>query len=145
MIFLYIILLILMILVVLFIFTGKNDMLSQFKDRQELSLSEIYNQYFSTADISRDVFEELWKELSSWLEINPSLLRPDDAFNKDLAPEKGNEWDHPVGLMPDMIQTKFKKAGLTLPDLSQVHTVRDYILLVAKAVNGNRRRKCESC
>lgn len=122
------------LVVILFVVIGgKNEKLPRFSGRENLTLREIHTQYFLKSGIPCDVFGQLWQELANLMELPSGLLRPDDRFQQELAPDKGNEWDDPVGLVPDLIRRRYKEAGLPVPDINDLQTVRDYIEIASKA------------
>jgi hypothetical protein len=115
---------------------GKNEKLKNFSGRENLSLDQIFDLYFKSLDIPKIEFVELWNELADVLEIPAGLLRPEDRFSAELAPEKGNEWDDPIGLIPSLIEKNCKKReGLPPPDFKSIDTVSDYIRIIAQAMH----------
>lgn len=66
------------------IFTNWNWRHRRFKKRQELSLNELYDKYFSDTSVEREVFVALWRIAADKLELPAGRLRPTDRFKKEL-------------------------------------------------------------
>jgi len=97
----------------------------RFKKREELSLEELYQQYFSGTEVAKDRFTVLWTYAAGVLELPASRLRPSDRFEKELK----------FGLIrrdPELHCFKSRMflmlpAGHTKSDLRKLRTLRDYV------------------
>jgi hypothetical protein len=102
--------------------------LSRFHEREELTSDQIYERFFSNELCSKDLVLELWNEVASVLGIPPGKLRLTDRFDKELAPEKGWEYDDEIGIINSIAQTRLKKSGTTA-NFSGIKTLGDYVHL----------------
>jgi len=89
---------------------------------------------FATLNVPTRTVLPLLRELAETLEVPYGKLRPTDRFDVELAPAKGFEYDDPVAVVPVLIERRFKKSGLPVPDLSAIKTVADYIVQLAPTV-----------
>lgn len=136
----YILIVLVTVLTIGFVFGRKNDKVTQFKNRPNLSLEDIYDQFFAESQLPQEIVAEVWQELANTLELPAGLLRPEDRFDRELAPQEGNEWDDPIGVLPATIKRHYKEVGMPLPPLTQIQTVRDYIYFVAKTMTATKRK-----
>ena len=100
--------------------------ISRFSDREELTTEEIYNKYFSDKGIPKDAMIRLWDELADCIELPKGKLRPMDRFDRELAPEKGFEYDDPINGVFYLMKKKSQKYGLKL-EYEKLETIADYI------------------
>ncbi|SRR5713101_841985 len=107
----------------------RNQRLKRFKGRSSLTPDEIYQQFYSSSGIPKTVVLDVLKEISEATEIAQGLIRPTDRFDIELAPAKGWEEMDDASLE---LKTYAEKLGNRTVSLSKVHTVRDYIELVAE-------------
>lgn len=70
--------------------SDRKTKLARVKDRQQLTLDELYKTFY--ADLPRDMVIDVLKEISNATEIPSGFIRPQDKFNKELAPVKGSEF-----------------------------------------------------
>ncbi|PTR34830.1 hypothetical protein C8J98_10187 [Luteibacter sp. OK325] len=81
------------------------------KDRQILSLGQIFDASYRPDEIDFEVFSELLTHVSQELGIPRGLLRPTDRFDVELAPGIGNEWDSGIGILVLDMQRFAKRKG----------------------------------
>lgn len=70
--------------------SDRKTKLARVKDRQQMTLDELYKTFY--ADLPRDMVIDVLKEISNATEIPSGFIRPQDRFNKELAPVKGSEY-----------------------------------------------------
>ena len=63
-----------------------RDKRKRFSSRSVLSVDQIYADYFSKTGFPQDLVIELWLDLAKTLKLEAGRLRPDDRFDKELAP-----------------------------------------------------------
>ena len=59
---------------------------ARFLHRDDLSMDQLYDRYFLSSGINKELFEEHWVRIAKMLKLKPGLLRPGDTFDKELAP-----------------------------------------------------------
>lgn len=57
-----------------------------------MSLDCIYNQFYASSNINKGEFFEYWKEIARLYYVDAGKLRPNDCFDIELAPVKGQEF-----------------------------------------------------
>ena len=88
--------------------------------------------------VPRELVLELWEEVAGFADVPKSLLRPDDRFAVELAPEKGWELDSEMGSLGLALRRRAYKTGAAV-DLGEIHTVREYIQ-EASRISGQHSR-----
>jgi hypothetical protein len=117
---------------VLWNFNPHNQRLKRLRNREDIPMDAIYSQFFSGANLQKDMVLELWNEVATLLRVPPGKLRPSDRFDKELAP--GGVW---LRLDDDAVEvnlaarSRLKKVGAKT-DFSAIQTLRDYIELFCK-------------
>jgi len=112
--------------VLLWEFIPRRRRNEHFKDREELPVDSIFNQFFAQAHLPKPLVLELWNEVANALGVPPGKLRPDDRFDKELAPEEGWEFDDDIVEVCWAAERRLKKLGLKV-EHSDVHTLGDYL------------------
>lgn len=100
--------------------------LRRFEGRRDLSLDEIYSEFFADKGLPKELVCELWKEVSLPLHVAPGKLRPSDRFDQELAAPKGWEFDDDIVEVQWAAERRLQQSG-TQADLSQIKTVADYV------------------
>jgi hypothetical protein len=117
---------------VLWHFNPHKQRLKRLRNREDIPMDAIYNQFFSGANLPKDMVLELWNEVATLLRVPPGKLRPSDRFDKELAP--GGVW---LRLDDDAVQVnlsaqfRLKSVGAKT-SFSAMQTLRDYIELFCK-------------
>lgn len=98
-------------------------------ERLELAMGDIFQRWYEPRGFDRADFVELWVEISECLGENPGLLRPGDRFGKDV----GSEWitTDELDELGSRARLRAKSLGREV-DLSQLHTVDDYLVTLAR-------------
>lgn len=107
-------------------FLPRRQRLKRFENRPDLSLEQIYREYFARESLPRDLVSELWKEVAESLRLPPGKLRPTDRFDQELAPPGGWEHDDEVMEVQWMAERRLKQCGMQA-DLSRIKTLGDYV------------------
>lgn len=63
----------------------------RFASRKQLTIDQIYSDYFSGKSIDIEKFRTYWIEIGNILRIDIGLLRPEDRFSDELKPVEGKE------------------------------------------------------
>ena len=112
-------------------FLPRRLRLERFEDRSNLSLEQIYTEFFASKNLPKQLACELWNEVSASLRLPPGKLRPTDRFDQELAAPKGWEYDHDIVEIQWAAERRLKQSG-TQADLSQIKTVADYVEFFCK-------------
>jgi len=107
-------------------FVPRRQRLKRFESRPDLSLDQIYGEFFGGRNLSKELVCELWKEVAESLHLPPGKLRPTDRFDAELAPPKGWEHDDNIVDVQWAAERRLKRSG-TQADLSQIKTLSDYV------------------
>src|SRR5580704_3259191 len=106
---------------------------ARFRERVDLSPDEIYAKFFSQEERhGKALILDLWNEVAVILEVPPGKLRPTDRFDKELAPEKGWEYDDGIGVVNFVARMRLKKLGRADVELNRIETLEDYVLFFVK-------------
>jgi hypothetical protein len=112
-------------------FLPRRLRLKRFEDRSDLSLDQIYAEFFASKNLPKQLACELWREVSTSLRLPPGKLRPTDRFDQELAAPKGWEYDDDIVEIQWAAERRLKQSG-TQADLSQIKTVADYVELFCR-------------
>lgn len=104
----------------------RRQRLKRFESRPDLSLDQIYSDFFAQRNLPKNQVCELWREVAESLRLPPGKLRPTDRFDQELAPPKGWEHDDEILDVQWAAERRLKKTGIKA-DLSQVKTLADYV------------------
>lgn len=104
----------------------RRQRLKRFENRRELSLEQIYGEFFAGKNLPKQLACELWNEVAKCLCLPPGKLRPTDRFDQELAAPKGWECDDEILDVQWAAERRLKQSG-TQADLSQIKTVADYV------------------
>jgi hypothetical protein len=107
-------------------FIPRDQRIKRFEDRTELSLDQIYGEFFAPKNLPKELACELWNEVSASLHLPPGKLRPTDRFDQELAAPKGWEHDDEILEVQWGAERRLRQNG-TQGDLSQIKTVADYV------------------
>lgn len=107
-------------------FIPVQQKLKRFENRPDLSLDQIYGEFFVHKNLPKELVCELWNELSASLRVPAAKLRPTDRFDKELAVPKGWEFDDEILDVQWAAERRLKRSGVQ-SDLSQIKTVFDYV------------------
>lgn len=135
---------VILVLTVLFIVSGALAYLvsrkrvsikaKRFKDRNPLSLENIYREYYP--EYNANEVTSLWSEIADDVEVKPELLRPSDHFGKEIGPVPG----FPIAGEFDNLEENFSRRcrdiGLN-PSETTVKTVDEYMKMFLKAKGSN--------
>jgi hypothetical protein len=101
----------------------------RFKERQDLTLEELFARHFASSGIQKDEFVEIITELANVLHVPAGKLRPTDRFDKEL--KCADSFDDSNDELVFLVQQKvYKKTGEKKKDLTNVQTLEEYIGLV---------------
>jgi len=112
--------------VLLWEFIPRRRRNERFKDREELAMDSIFNQFFAQARLPKALVVELWNEVANALGVPPGKLRPADRFDKELAPVKGWGFDDDIVEVCWAAERRLKKLGMKA-EHSDVRTLGDYV------------------
>lgn len=107
-------------------FLPRRLRLKRFENRPELSLEQIYGEFFAGKSLPKELACELWNEVAKCLCLPPGKLRPTDRFDQELAAPKGWEFDDEILDVQWAAERRLKQSG-TQADLSHIKTVADYV------------------
>ena len=119
------------IIVWLWNFIPLKEKLKRFANREELTLDEIYLQFFASMNLPKESFLELWNEVADSLRLPRGKLRPGDRFDKELAPAKGWEYDDEIADVYWAAQHRLKIADADF-DVSKIQTLGNYVEFFSK-------------
>jgi hypothetical protein len=100
--------------------------LKRFEGRSDLSLDQIYDDFFADKKLPKELACELWNEVSALLHVPRGKLRPTDRFDQELAAPTGWEYDDDIVEIQWAAERRLKQSG-TQADFSQIKTVADYV------------------
>lgn len=109
----------------------RRQRLKRFENRPELSLEQIYGEFFAGKNLPKELAYELWNEVSASLHVPAGKLRPTDRFDQELAAPKGWELDDAIVEVQWAAERRLKQSE-TQADLSQIKTVSDYVEFFCK-------------
>lgn len=112
-------------------YVPRRQRLKRFEKRPELSLDQIYADFFAAKNLPKDLACELWNEVSESMHLPPGKLRPTDRFDKELAASKGWEFDDDLEEVQWAAEHRLKQRGIQA-DLSQIKTLADYVEFFCK-------------
>lgn len=103
---------------------------SEILARESITAEEIFEQYYATSGMDKELVVELLLHISAELRIPVDKLRPSDRFAFELEPTKGNEWDSGYGVLLFELnrRAKKKKKELSAP----IATIDDYIVAMSE-------------
>ena len=105
---------------------------SRFGDRAKLGSSEIWNTYYSSANINETAVTEIWREISETLKIAPDIMRPADKL-KDYQFSPDGILSPDLDLLSKKAAERLRQLGINA-DLEKVITVDDYVRLFGSKV-----------
>ena len=108
---------------------------TRFKNRESILVEDIYEKYFSNFDLNKRSFIENWRKAASLLKLDPTLLRPDDGFEKELSPVKGSMASDETEELDFMLIDYCKKKGIKRKDLNTPKTFGEFIIIVTEKRN----------
>jgi hypothetical protein len=98
-----------------------------FRERPDMSIADLHRHYYSGSDVTEADLEAFLGEISGQLGVAVPRLRPTDRFDKELAPQRGWEFDDPLGALTSIVRRELAANGLD-PDLvANIDTVDDYV------------------
>jgi len=103
-------------------YVPRRQRLKRFEGRPDLSLDQIYDEFFARKNLPKELARELWNEVSASLHVPPGMLRPTDRFDEELAAPKGWEFDDDIVEVQWAAERRLKQSG-TQADLSLIKTV----------------------
>jgi hypothetical protein len=104
------------------------------KNRPELTVGEIYDNYYADSSISRDAVGQALGEIAGDLSVPLGKLRPQDRFDVELGPTPGWEYDDDVSDVMARARRRLVDSGAS-QDLTPIRTVDDYVRLVARSAH----------
>jgi len=102
----------------------------RFRQRKELSLAQIYHQYFAANNIDQSRFEDLWVRLSKLLRLDPLKLLPTDRFDRELSPVEGYLAEDELADVEDFYVEEARKIGIS-DNQAKPETIGDFITILA--------------
>jgi hypothetical protein len=112
--------------VLVWAYVPRRQRFKRFEGRPDLSLDQIYTEFFASKNLPKELVRELWNEVSVALHLPPGKLRPTDRFDLELAAPKGWEFDDDIVDVQLASKRRLKQSG-TQADLSHIKTVADYV------------------
>ena len=110
----------------------RSSRLSRFRDRENLSLEDIYARYFRDSGIEEETFFKVWQDAAKRLNLPMGKLRPTDRFDQELKPLP--EWayyDDYVEVLLESAMKSTKRGGLTI-NIAELQTLGDFVSIMAK-------------
>ena len=101
-----------------------------YRDREALTVNEIYDRHFSDSGIAKNIFIPLWIDVANTLELPAEKLRPDDRFGVELGPYRQ------VDDLMDVLEHKLHEQ--TDSDINAPESLYDYIIIMS-----NSKRPCQ--
>jgi len=98
---------------------------ARFGGRESLSARDLCRQ-FLTAELTEDEVLGFLEDVSRACDVPRGKLRPDDRFDRELAPVPGWEYDDGLSILPDKLQQRF---GGSVSDynVKNLSTLRDML------------------
>ena len=103
----------------------------RFKKRENISLEEIYAQFYQGCGYSKNGFKELWMTISTTLKLDPGKLRPDDSFKANLGSVNGFPVEDELIYLEDMVIAKCNEFGIEYKHI-KLYTIDDFIKFMLK-------------
>lgn len=98
------------------------------QNREPLPLEEIYASRYDVRDIDFETFKELMIHVSQELGIPVGLLRPEDRFDRELAPAPEDRWDSGIAILIFDLKDAAKRKKLPID--RYMDTLDDYLRLM---------------
>ena len=112
-----------------FRFTKENEPLRALNKRIPLGDEEIYDKFYSSSGLDKELVIELWHEVAKVLRAPAQKIIPTDSFGKDI----GAYWitSESLDQLSELARKRSEMLGLSI-DLSSIRTVDDYVKAFAK-------------
>ena len=104
---------------------------SPFKERTEMTLDELYSQYYSGSDLRKEIVADALRDISETLGVPLGKLRPTDRFHGELNAPAGWEYDDGLGILSSRAEKKLANKDLSPTVVTSIETVDDYIRLMS--------------
>lgn len=98
--------------------------------RESLSANEIFDRYYATSSLNRELVVELLDHIAAELLLPVEKLRPDDRFAVELAPRKGSEWDSGYGILLFELRRLAKKKRKIIE--KPIAIIDDYLMTMSE-------------
>jgi hypothetical protein len=112
-------------------YVPRRKRLKRLDGRDDLSIDQIYTEFFAGNNLPKELACELWNEVATCLRLPPGKLRPTDRFERELAAPKGWEFDDDIVDIQFASNRRLKRSGVQA-DLSQIKTIGDYVEFFCK-------------
>lgn len=107
---------------------SNRRVVSQLGNRKPMPPDEYYRAFFGEAGLPKEVVLKLLEQLGVALDVDPTLLRPDDRFKVELAPlMTSGLFDDGGAELTWLAEEREKKYGVTI-DLGKIETLDAYIM-----------------
>ena len=111
---------------------------SIFSKRESLTLDEIYTRFYSDSDLSKNLVQELWRELAEALHLPIDKLLPTDEFSDKLGISNDEIED-----LEEKIFFRLEGTGKEV-DYSKIITIDDYIHQIGSIVESSNPNPIQS-
>ncbi|WP_156476672.1 hypothetical protein [Stenotrophomonas sp. DDT-1] len=99
------------------------------RERDALSPTGFYDQYYADSGLDQEIVGELLEHVADELRLPSGKLRPGDRFSKELSPGEAHSWDSGYGVLIFELQSLAKKRGIAVD--RRVDSLDDYIRIMA--------------
>ena len=111
-------------------FSRVKEKQSRFSNRISIPVNQIYEKYYRGSELDKKSFIENWEKAASLLKLDSTLLRPDDNFDKELAPVKGSITIDETEELDFMLLDYCKKKGIKRKELKIPKTFGEFIKII---------------
>jgi hypothetical protein len=105
---------------------------SPFRERQALTLDEIYSTFYADSALDKEAVARSLREIADKLQIPVGKLRPSDSFTDELSPNRGWEYDDGLAVLSDLARKKLAMNGSDPEAVVRIKTVDNYIRLTSQ-------------
>ena len=104
---------------------------ARFKGREMLKIDEVCELFCNSEVKDRNLAREIIEHVAMELSVSPSVLRPTDRFDYELAPLSGWSFDSPRSTLLLDLSRLAKKRNHWL-DTASIRTLDDYVHAMVK-------------
>lgn len=105
---------------------------SRFSSRESIPVEDIYLKFFNSMDLEKQSFIRNWIKAATLLSLDPTRLRPDDGFDKELAPVKGSMAADETEELDFMLLDYCVKNGIKRKDIKTPETFGEFITIITE-------------
>ncbi len=103
----------------------------RFEGRDCLSLEDVYERFYSSSGLDKEKVLRYWSETGKLLRLEVGKLRPEDRFDKELAPVRGQELADEIEDLSEYLASTARELRISA-DLSEIKTLDDLIKRFAR-------------